>query len=125
QPAGRAIGRRPGRLCRREDLYPGPPASLSRSPADRTWSVAPTGGRVRPSRHSPPHRRALRAYRQDRPDGHFDRSREVFLDFLDLLDASVAKGQVIHLVLDNLNTYGAPRVYASLARRPRPLATHI
>jgi transposase len=33
------------------------------------------------------------------------RPKEVFVAFLDLLDGSVSKGQVIHLVLDNLNTH--------------------
>ena len=33
------------------------------------------------------------------------RPKEVFLDFLNLLDAHVPSGQVIHLVLDNLNTH--------------------
>jgi len=52
------------------------------------------------------------------------RPKEVFLDFLDLLDASVAKGQVIHLVLDNLNTHRGPHVEAWLAGHPGRLTIY-
>lgn len=40
------------------------------------------------------------------------RPREVFLAFLDLLDASVPRGHVIHLVLDNLNTHRGQHIEA-------------
>jgi transposase len=53
-----------------------------------------------------------------------NRPREVFLDFLDLLDTTVAKGQVIHLVLDNLNTHRGPHLDAWLAAHPGRLAIY-
>jgi transposase len=46
------------------------------------------------------------------------RPKEVFLAFLDLLDASVPEGQVIHLVLDNLNTHRGKHIGAWLAGQP-------
>lgn len=40
------------------------------------------------------------------------RPKAVFVNFLDLLDANVPKGQVIHLVLDNLNTHRGQHIEA-------------
>jgi transposase len=52
------------------------------------------------------------------------RPKEVFVDFLDLLDATVAKGQVIHLILDNLNTHRGPHIETWLAAHPGRLAIY-
>jgi transposase len=52
------------------------------------------------------------------------RPKEVFLAFLDLLDATVAKGEVIHLVLDNLNTHRGPHIDAWVAAHPARLAIY-
>lgn len=52
------------------------------------------------------------------------RPKEVFLAFLDLLDATVAQGQVIHLVLDNLNTHRGSHIEAWLAAHPGRLAIY-
>ena len=40
------------------------------------------------------------------------RPKPVFLAFLDLLNEEVPKGQVIHLVLDNLNTHKGAHIRA-------------
>jgi len=52
------------------------------------------------------------------------RPKEVFLDFLNLLDAHVPKGQVIHLVLDNLNTHRGSHIEAWLAAHPGRLTIY-
>jgi transposase len=52
------------------------------------------------------------------------RPKEIFLAFLDLLDASVPKGQVIHLVLDNLNTHRGQHIDSWLAAHPGRLAIY-
>lgn len=46
------------------------------------------------------------------------RPKEVFLAFLDLLDAHVPRGQVIHLVLDNLNTHRGSHIRDWLDAHP-------
>jgi transposase len=46
------------------------------------------------------------------------RPKEVFLAFLDLLDATVPQSQVIHLVLDNLNTHRGAHIATWLAVHP-------
>lgn len=46
------------------------------------------------------------------------RPKEVFLAFLDLLDANVPAGQVIHLVLDNLNTHRGEHIEAWRGAHP-------
>src|SRR5439155_20896755 len=52
------------------------------------------------------------------------RPKEVFLAFLDLLDASVPEGQVIHLVLDNLNTHRGQPIETWLAAHPSRLVVY-
>jgi putative transposase len=47
-----------------------------------------------------------------------NRPKEVFIAFLDLLDASVPAGQTIHLVLDNLNTHRGTHIADWLAAHP-------
>jgi hypothetical protein len=49
-------------------------------------------------------------------DAH--RDKEVFLDFLNLLDDHVPEGQVIHLVLVNLNTHRGTHIETWLAAHP-------
>ena len=46
------------------------------------------------------------------------RPKEVFLAFLDLLDVNVPPSQVIHLVLDNLNTHRGEHIEAWRAAHP-------
>jgi transposase len=46
------------------------------------------------------------------------RPKEVFVAFLDLLDAEVPAGRVIHLVLDNLNTHRGPHIDDWLSAHP-------
>jgi len=46
------------------------------------------------------------------------RPKEVFVAFLDLLHESVEPGQVIHLVLDNLNTHRGPHITDWVAAHP-------
>lgn len=46
------------------------------------------------------------------------RPKEVFLEFLTLLDANVPNGQVIHLVLDNLNTHRGAHIQSWLSAHP-------
>jgi len=43
---------------------------------------------------------------------------ERFLDFLKRIDAEMAKGPDVHLVMDNYATHKMPRIKAWLARRP-------
>lgn len=52
------------------------------------------------------------------------RPKEVFVAFLDLLDASVPRGQVIHLVLDNLNTHRGQHIDDWLAAHRGRLAIY-
>lgn len=52
------------------------------------------------------------------------RPKEIFVSFLDLLDADVPKGQVIHLVLDNLNTHRGDHIEEWRAAHPGRLVTH-
>jgi transposase len=52
------------------------------------------------------------------------RPKEVFLSFLDLLDAHVPEGQVIHLVLDNLNTHRGQHIEAWRAGHPGRLVIY-
>ena len=53
-----------------------------------------------------------------------NRPKEVFLDFLNLLDAHVPEGQVIHLVLDNLNTHRGTHIETWLAAHPNRVAIY-
>jgi transposase len=46
------------------------------------------------------------------------RPKAVFLEFLDLLHAHIPQGQVIHLVLDNLNTHRGQHIESWLAQHP-------
>lgn len=52
------------------------------------------------------------------------RRREEFIAFLDQLDVEVPTGQVIHLVLDNLNIHGGPHVTEWQARHPGRVIFH-
>jgi transposase len=52
------------------------------------------------------------------------RPKEVFLDFLNLLDDHVPEGQVIHLVLDNLNTHRGTHIETWLAAHPNRVAIY-
>jgi transposase len=52
------------------------------------------------------------------------RRREEFIAFLDLLHTEVPPGQVIHLVLDNLNIHGGPHVEAWKAHHPGRAVFH-
>jgi transposase len=52
------------------------------------------------------------------------RPAAVFVAFLDLLDARVPPGQVIHAVVDNLNTHSGPAVAAWQAAHPGRLQFH-
>jgi transposase len=52
------------------------------------------------------------------------RPAAVFVAFLDLLDAQVPAGQVIHAVVDNLNTHSGPAVAAWQAAHPGRLQLH-
>ena len=47
-----------------------------------------------------------------------NRPRDVFLAFLDLLDTKVPEGQVIHLIVDNLNTHRGAHIDAWHAAHP-------
>ena len=52
------------------------------------------------------------------------RRREEFIAFLDQLDAEVPDGQLIHLVLDNLNIHRGPHVEEWQARHPNRVSFH-
>jgi len=52
------------------------------------------------------------------------RPRDVFLAFLDLLDTKVPDGQVIHLIVDNLNTHRGAHIDAWHAAHPSRLVIH-
>jgi transposase len=52
------------------------------------------------------------------------RPKQVFLAFLDLLDANVPEGQVIHLVLDNLKTHRGAHIQAWLDAHPGRLVIY-
>lgn len=53
-----------------------------------------------------------------------NRPAEVFIAFLDRLDAQVPHGQVIHAVVDNLNTHCGPPVRAWQSAHPQRLLLH-
>ncbi len=53
-----------------------------------------------------------------------NRPRDVFLAFLDLLDTKVPEGQVIHLIVDNLNTHRGAHIDAWHAAHPSRLVIH-
>jgi transposase len=53
-----------------------------------------------------------------------NRPAPIFIKFLDRLDAEVPKGQVIHLILDNLNTHKGPPVKAWQEAHPGRLQIH-
>lgn len=52
------------------------------------------------------------------------RPKEVFIDFLNLLDSHVPAGQLIHLVLDNLNTHRGAHIADWMAAHPGRLTIY-
>lgn len=111
-------------MLRRDDLHPGPGALLTELPLRRPGELAKRSFEY--VRHGTRCLLAALEVHTGRILGQVypRRRREEFIAFLDRLDAEVPAGQVIHLVLDNLNIHRGPHVDEWLARHPSRVLFH-